>query len=161
MDFEVGEDTNYQSLASTEMYTDAELWKGRQYLVSPPTNIGTSIQVSPLFESWLCALFLQKTYNSTYMYYLHEFLLTERNPKKIFTFTKIGKERKQWSAFVLKHNVFREQVEWRRQAPSVGNTLRFSASSHHIFYWICEHASINKMCPKIIAVSLYTIILFD
>lgn len=96
------------------------------------------------------------------------FLLTERNPKRIFTF--MG-EKKTKSKTSIQHLFFNspqrvsvhleQQGKWHRPAPSLGTTLSISASSHHSFE-LREHLCcldlfctfISKIGPKVILFSI-------
>lgn len=79
----------------------------------------------------LCNFFVTKD--------LYLFLLTKRDPKRIFAFMKRGKKQKQHSVFVLQQSRYggnenpQQQQEGPRQAPSPGTTLSITASSRHSF----------------------------
>lgn len=96
--------------------------------------------------------------------------LTERNPKRIFTFMKKGKNQNSVCGQTLKRQHAPWQQAWLCQAPSPGITLSISALGHQNFelcWWVSvlyldlPCATINKMYPKVISSLLYAISVYE
>ena len=66
-------------------------------------------------------------------------LVTERNPKGIFVFTKKGKKWKENSGLVLQRAVTRQHAPLAPQPPSLGTTPNISASSCTALNCVCDH----------------------
>lgn len=90
-----------------------------------------------------------------------------RESKEDFLFyEKRRKAKVAFSVWCAVRYLLQRQRKWPRWAPSLGTTPSISATSHHsselclwtsVLYLDLLCASESKMCPKVIASSLYTV----
>lgn len=131
------------------------------YTPSPAPALAKCVQTSPPFQK---STFHHSAFRKDLHYYL--FSLTQRNPKRIFYFTKKG-----WKAKIALSVCFVVSPYYRQWAlnsdsgPTKLLTWELhSASSHHSFelglgatvlYFDLFYASVSKTCPKVILFMLF------